>query len=493
MAKVLLIQPRIGEWDETRSHLCVPVAILAAATLVANEFETVLIDSRLPSWQKKLLRELKQNPLCAGLTSITGSQIKYSLEISKFIKAHSDVPVAWGGIQPTLLPEITLTNNNIDIIVVNEGEISFLELVRKLDKKESLHGIKGIWFKENGKIIQNESREYIDLNQLPNLPYHLIDIKHYLPLFKGRRTLYLETSRGCVGKCTFCSNIVYNKRQWRAMSPETVLERIKSVYNKYGINSFYFIDDNFFVDLKRARRIAEMIIEQSLDIIFEVQGIRYDSALQIDDDFLGLLYRSGLRKVHFGAESGSQRMLDMIGKGITVDDIINVNRRWAKYDIVVQHNFMAGFPTETIDDIKATISLIYKLKKENPHAMTSPICPYTPYPGTSLYQEALDNGFMKRKTLEDWIESDYGDSIWISSARDNLLKKIFFVTLFLESQREKDMLASPFLKIGFSIYRKIAHFRLKKFFFAFMAEMTIKNIISFFYIKMRNFSRTENG
>ena len=492
MAKVLLIQPRIGEWDETRSHLCVPVAILAAATLVANEFETVLIDSRLPNWKEKLLRELKKNPLCAGLTSITGSQIKYSLEISKFIKAHSDVPVVWGGIQPTILPEITLSNDNIDIIVVNEGEISFLELTRKLDKKESLSGTRGIWFKENGKIVQNESREYLDLNHLPNLPYNLIDMKYYLPLFQGRRTLYMETSRGCVGKCTFCSNIVYNKRQWRAMSPETVLERIRFVYDKYGIDSFYFIDDNFFVDLKRARKIAEMIIEQSLDIIFEVQGIRYDSALQIDDDFLGLLYKSGLRKVHFGAESGSQRILDMVNKGITIDDIIVVNKRWAKYDIVVQHNFMAGFPTETVDDIKATISLIYKLKEENTHAMTSPICPYTPYPGTALYQEALDNGSMKRKTLEDWIESDYGDSIWISPSRSSLLKKLFFVTLFLESEREKDMLSSPFLKRGFGIYRKIAHFRLKKFFFAFMAEMTIKNIISYFYLKIRKFSRAEN-
>ena len=493
MAKVLLIQPRIGEWDETRSHLCVPVAILSAATLVANEFETVLIDSRLPGWKEKLLQELRRKPLCAGLTSITGSQIKYSLEISKFIKANSNVPVVWGGIQSTILPDVTLTNDNIDMIVNNEGEISFLELVRKLDKKEYLHGVKGLWFKENGKIIQNEERDYLDLNQLPNLPYHLIDMKYYLPLFKGRRTLYMETSRGCIGKCTFCSNIVYNQRKWRAMSPETVLERIKFVYTKYGINSFYFIDDNFFVDLKRARKIAEMIIEQPLDIIFEVQGIRYDSALQIDDEFLELLYKCGLRKVHFGAESGSQRILDMVGKGITIDDIINVNRRWSKYDIVIQHNFMAGFPTETIDDIKATINLIYKLKEENPHAMTSPICPYTPYPGTALYQEALNNGFVQRNKLEDWIESDYGDSIWVSLSRGNLLKKIFFVTLFLESEREKDMLSSSFLKLGFGIYRKIAHFRLKKFFFAFMVEMTIKNIISFFYIKMRKFSRTESN
>lgn len=493
MAKVLLIQPRIGEWDETRSHLCVPVAILAAATFVANEFETVLIDSRLPGWKEKLLRELKEKPLCAGVTSITGSQIKYSLEISKFIKSNSAVPLVWGGIQPTILPEETLSNDNIDIIVVNEGEISFLELVRRLDKKESLYGLKGIWFKENGKIIQNESREYLDLNLLPNLPYDLMDMKHYLPFFQGRRTLYMETSRGCVGKCTFCSNIVYNNRRWRAMSPETVLERIRFVYDNYGINSFYFIDDNFFVDLSRARKIAEMIIDQSLDIIFEVQGIRYDSALQIDDDFLGLLYKSGLRKVHFGAESGSRRILDMIDKGITIDDIIMVNKRWSKYDIVVQHNFMAGFPTETIEEIKATIELIYKLKNENPHAMTSPICPYTPYPGTVLYQEALNHGFTKRKTLEDWIETDYGDSIWISPSRSNLLKKLFFVTLFLESEREKDMLSSPFLKLGFGIYRKIAHFRLKNFFFAFMAEMTIKNIISYFYLIMRKFSRMDNG
>ncbi|OGS22830.1 MAG: hypothetical protein A2252_06130 [Elusimicrobia bacterium RIFOXYA2_FULL_39_19] len=490
MAKVILVQPRIGEWDETRSHLCVPVAILSAATLVAKEFDTVLIDTRLHTdWQDRLLAELRQNPLCVGTTTITGSQISSALEISRFVKKHSSVPTVWGGIHPSILPETTLKNEFVDYVVIGEGEYAFLELVQKLAANQKPAGVKGVWYKENGAIIKNECREFCDLNSLPGLPYNLLEMDYYLPMFQGRRTLYFESSRGCVGKCTFCSNLAYNFRKWRAMSPETFIERIKHVYNEYKINCFYFIDDNFFVDTKRAKLIAEKIIAEKLDIRYEVQGIRYDSALKMDDAYLQLMYDSGMRKVHFGGESGSPRILKLVQKEILPEQMLKINRQWAKFNIVAQHNFMAGFPTETIDDIKATIKLIYQLKADNPHAMTSPICPYTPYPGTVLYETAIKEGFYKKEKLEEWIESDYGDTIWISRARGKLLQRIFFITLFLESEREKDMITSAFMKFGFSTYRKIAHWRLKNFFFAFMFEIPLKELVSYFYIKLKQSKR----
>lgn len=478
MADVILIQPRIGDWDAVRSHPVIPLALLQASRIVAKEFSVKLIDTRIePDWKNVVLNELKSNPYCIGITSITGRQIYYALEISKFVKEHTDIPIVWGGIHSSILPQETLKNSNIDVAVIGEGEITFYELVKKMKEKGNLGDINGLSYKENGIIRTTANREFCNLNTLPEIPYYLIDIKKYLPLFMGHRTLYMETSRGCPGRCGFCSNRVYNKRRWRYLNPETVIKDIKEMYDKYDVRSIYFIDDNFFVNLERAKTIAELLLKEKIKIIWEVQGIRYDSALKMNDVYLNLMYEAGLRKVHFGAESGSQRILDLIDKDITVDKIIQVNRSWARFNIVVQHNFMSGFPTETIEELKMTVNLIRKLRKENQNAIISPVCPYTPYPGTSLYDKAMNEGFIKHNTLEDWIYADYGDSQWLSKSRKRILKGLFFVSMFVDSHREKEMVESLFFKLLIKIYRPIARFRMRYLFFRFMPESLLKNLI----------------
>lgn len=478
MADVILVQPRIGEWDIVRSHPSLPLALLSAVRLVDKEFEAVLIDTRLDKdWKPHLISELKKNPLCVGITSMTGRQIKYALEIAMAVKENSEVPVVWGGIHASIFPKETLENRYVDFVVKGEGEETFLNLLRTLKDKGSYANIAGLWHKENDLITGNRDTEFCGLDKFGYLPYHLVDLDRYLPIFMGRRTLYLETSRGCPNRCTYCYNKSYNDQKWRAQSPAVSLRHIKELVREKNINSFYIIDDNFFVDLRRAREICEGIVKERLDIYWEAQGITIQSALKMDDDYISLLEKSGLKKVHFGAESGSGRILKLVHKNISVSDIIKVNRKFKKHNIILQYNFMSGFPTETTDDIKATIRLCFDLMADNPRALISPICPYTPYPGTELYAQALELGFKRRTILEDWIESDYGDNIWASRQRMALLKRLFFASMFLDSHRVKDMIESDFLKIVINIYRPIAKFRLKNMFFAVMPELFIKDLI----------------
>ena len=146
MAEVVLVQPKVGNWDDFRSHPSLPLALLSASRCVAKEFSTLLIDTRVDrEWKERLKEELKNNPLCVGVTSMTGNQIGYALEISAYVKKVSAVPVVWGGIHASLLPETTLANKNIDILVTGEGEMTFLELTRALAKKTDLKGIHGVW------------------------------------------------------------------------------------------------------------------------------------------------------------------------------------------------------------------------------------------------------------------------------------------------------------------------------------------------------------
>ncbi len=477
MRKVVLVQPKIGDWDEFRSHPSLPLSLLAAARLVANEFETVFIDTRVDKdWKNTLRDKLAEDPVCVGITSMTGRQISHALEISKFVKQVSNVPVVWGGIHCSLLPESTLQNVNIDIIVLREGEVTFFELAKALNSALDLKGIKGIWFKKGQEIIRNPEREFVQLDDLPVLPLSLIGLKHFLPIFKGRRTFYIETSRGCPNRCGFCYNLAFHKSSWRAFPAERVVRRLKYLSKEYRIGSFYMIDDNFFVDLKRAKEIAQGIIDEKLDIFWEAQGITINSALKMDENYLELLTRSGLKKVHFGIESGSERILKKVNKNLNIDNVLKVNKVWSRYNIVIQYNFMCGFPGETNEDLRKTIKLVFRLMRENRKALISPLCPYTPYPGTALYQNDLESGFSKKKTLEDWIEANYGDNLWESKERKDILSALFFTSMFLDSHRSKDMISSKMMKILIDLYRPIARFRIKYLFFKFMPELKIKEM-----------------
>ncbi|MBN3040263.1 MAG: B12-binding domain-containing radical SAM protein [Candidatus Omnitrophica bacterium] len=478
MDEVILIQSKVGDWDKVRSHPSLPLALLSSARLVAKEFKTILIDTRIErSWRRRLRRLLEKKPLCVGLTSITGRQIHYALEISKFIKQFSKVPIIWGGIHASLLPESTLENPNIDILVIGEGEETFLELVKALKEKRNLKDIAGIWYKERGVLLANKSRPFVDLNTLAPLPLDIIKINNYLPVFKGRRTFYIETARGCPNQCGFCYNSAYNKNRWRAFDARRVVEEIKYLYKTYNISSFYVIDDNTFVDTKRALAIARGIIDEKLDVYLEFQGISISSAMKFDDQDLELLVRAGMKKVHFGIESASERILKSVNKRLNIDHVLEVNKRWSRHDVRVQYNFMCGFPGETREDIRKTVELIFRLMKDNRNSLISPLCPFTPYPGTALYDQAIEDGFLHKKKLEDWSRSDYGDDIWDSVKRKKFLSRLFFASMFLDVHRSKDMVQSPILKLLIDLYRPLAKFRVKHLFFRGMLELKIKNLL----------------
>ena len=474
MAEVVLVQPRVGDWDMVRSHPSLPLSLLSAATLVNKEFSTVLIDMRIiDHWKKRLKAELERNPLCVCTTSLSGR-----LEISRLVKENSNIPVVWGGIHASLFPESAISNRYIDFVIQAEGEITFLELVRALKEGRSdFDNIKGLWFKRAAAAIGNEKREFCQLDKLPQLPYELVDLKYYLPTFMGRRTLYFETSRGCPNNCAFCYNSRYHYRKWRCQSVEKVIGNIKDIVHNRKINSFYIIDDNFFVDLERAYKITERIVKERLDIYWEYQGITISSALKMGPEYIRLLEKSGVKKVHFGAESGSNKILKLIDKRITVDDILEVNRRFKGFDIIVQYNFMSGFPTETVDDIRSTVNLAFRLMRENRKAIISPICPYMPYPGTKMYDDAIKMGLTNRQRLEDWIETDYGDNIWTSKEKMRLLKSLFFSSMFLDRHRQRNMVENPFIKLAINLYRPIAKLRIRYLYFDFMPEISLKEKI----------------
>lgn len=476
MTDVILVQPKVGNWDTIRSHPALPLALLCISTLVDKEFKVRIIDQRIDkNWKDELMEELLNEPLCVGITSMTCNQISYALDVARTVKENSHVPVVMGGIHASLLPEQTLKNKYIDIVVQGEGEATFYELVKRLNENRTLDGVEGIWYKKDGMIKSNPPRPFIDLDKLPDLPYHLVDVDNYTPRFMGKRTLYMELSRGCPYMCAFCYNSTYHKRKWRALSAKNSFERIKNVVENFNIPNIYFVDDNFFVDLKRVEDIAKSIIDHEYDLTWEVQGIRINTVDKMSDEFIRLLERAGCKKIHFGVESGSARVLKLVKKGITYQQVRSVNEKLKNTGIITQYNLMSGFPTETLEDLKETVNLAFELMDGNPNAIISPICNYVPYPGTELFDEALKAGFKIPSTLEGWSNFDYGNIPWMSEERRKMLESLFFSSLFVSGGR--GMVSSPLFKLLAEMYKPIARYRVRNLFFKFMIESKLKSLL----------------
>ncbi len=464
-AKVILVQPRIGEWDWVRSSPHFPLGITHAASLVAQRFPTVLIDQRLDrDWARRLEDCLKAGALCVALTSMSGRQITHALAVSRFVKARSPAPVVWGGLHGSMLADQTLSDPSVDMVVRGEGEETFLELVQALEGGGPLDQIKGLSFRRHGEITHNPERPLLSMEGLPEVPYHLVRVKRCLPAFRGVPSLNMETSRGCPNRCTYCYNVRYNRHRWRALSADRVMERLRYVTRAFGIAGIYFTDDNFFGQLPRGLEIARRIRSDRLGIQWQLQGVEIRTILDMSDEELTLLEASGCVRLSFGADSGSDRILKDLRKNHTVEDIITVNRRLTRHDMTIYYSFISGVPTETLEDLGRTKDLALKLTEENPRARVSPIYNYFPFPGADLYDEIVaSHGYVPPRSLEAWASLDYGvtNIPYLNANMQRVLGRIYLPSLFID-RKFHEYNTSPLLRVLGDMYRPVARMRLRK-------------------------------
>jgi radical SAM superfamily enzyme YgiQ (UPF0313 family) len=457
--------PRSGWQAQRRVEL--PLSLLCPATPLDRQgYRIKIVDEFAnPEWKRELLEAIAQKPICFGVTSMTGPQILHALAGCKLVKeVHPDVPVIWGGIHPSLLPEQTLASPLVDIVVVGEGEATFEELVKALEAGTPLSRITGICYKEDGKVHCTGIRPFVNLNEQPPLSYHLINMNHYRRRLFGKDHISFNSSRGCTFRCSFCWDPVMHRRKWRAMEPDTVLDHLKRIIKDYDLRGFLFTDDHFFIDMNRAYGILEAIVRADLNISISKLQIRADTICKMGREFFELLVRAGVRRVSVGVESGSQRMLDLIKKDLCVEAVIEANQKLMAYPIVPVYLFMMGLPTETPEEFAKSVRLAVKLTDENPRAVKT-FNIYTPYPGTKLYEMCVQLGLREPQRLEDWPRFNFrkvhDEATWIGGKTKRLVEGLDFPLMFLG----KGHFVSPYKKtnpivMGLSkLYYPMARYR----------------------------------
>jgi len=440
---ILLLYPKTGM--DFGSTVAPPHALLTvAAPILKAGYAVKLLDQRTEIITDRTLEfYLSSETICVAISAMTGTQIRHALNLAQSVRDLTDgkVPIIWGGCHPSVMPEQTLESDLVDIVVVREGDETFLELVESLDHKRSLSGVKGILYKDGGKTVKTPPRPLCDVENLEHTPWHLVDVEKYI-----HRDMYLQnslrvldvgqTSRGCPFNCGFCSSASIRERKWRALSVERSLDWITEDVRRFNLNGIWLRDDEFYINRKRATAICEGFIERKLNINFYTSGTRADVFMKAADSDIEILKKAGAYTLKFGAESGSQRVLDLMIKQITVEQTLEANQRCKKMGIIPVFGLMIGYPTETFEEINQTIDLGLRIQKENPAAQLETIAIFTPLPGTPDYRLSLKHGLVPPQSLEDWADWIFDDydfegrrSPWYDKKGRNYLGNISYMSI----------------------------------------------------------------
>ncbi len=391
-----------------------------------TEHTKVIVDRISLKAQNQLFNEIKkEKPVCVGITSMTGEQIRRGKIFSSLIrKADPKIPIVWGGAHPSLLPEMTIEDDKVDIVCIGEGDKSFPILVSELKKNgtNDLSKVPGIIYRDkDGNIQRTKLLPLYNLTNMPKFPYHLLDMEMYINNIKKdriKRFFEIHSSRGCPYKCTFCINSVEDIPYTRSSSSR-LLEEIITLKNEYNIDGISFNDDNFILDKRRMKEISEAAIKLKLNLRFRASGT-IKLFLKFDDENLALYKKAGFYHFGFGVESGSDRILKDIRKAgdLTKKEIYQVVDSIKKHQFQATYNFMAGFPTETLEEYKETLRVIYHIFENSTHAIYPLPAPsiFMPLPGTVSYDSVVKLGHKAPKSLDEWSVIDHNHNMmtWIS-------------------------------------------------------------------------------
>ena len=424
---VVLLYPRTG-MDVAGVRMYLPLGLLATASVLQQRGVRVqLIDQRKdPHWQRTLRTALERSPLYVGVSAMTGAQIAHGLAASRVVRQCGDTPIVWGGIHASLLPDQTAADPDVDIVVRGPGELAAVDLASALEQGRALAEVEGITWQERGQVRRTDDRPFPDLDALPHLPLDRVDMGAYLD---PDRSFPFCSSRGCPFRCAYCCNPTLSRSRWHAMSADRVIRELEEVRSRFRFDTLIFQDENFLVDRHRALEIARWIGGR----------FRWYMQCRIDDvdrfDFAELR-RWGLVEIQPGLESGSPRILERIHKDVTVEAIVEYNRELARVDIVSSYNFLMGIPGETMDDVEASVELALRLREENPRSEIAGFYTYSPYPGTELYELAIEEGFQPPQTLEGWsrMSRHHRATPWVAEGKD-CFETLTLTSKFVDGRR----------------------------------------------------------
>lgn len=382
MSNVSLIRPHLA-LDDTQSYATEspPIGITSLGSFLRSKgINVTVIDLCIVPKINIVSEIVRIKPDIIGISSMT-CDFPSAINIANQIKQHFDIPIVFGGAHPTIFPREVLQNASIDFVIIGEGEYAFYELINALKNGKEFGEILSLGYKKNGLIFINQRRAPIDMSTLPFPDYSLIDNEKYIAFgekYLGFRHIVAIVSRGCPGRCTFCAQHLTMGKQFRAFPPEKVVYEIARLMEKYNVEGVWFKDSTLTTSKNWIMQFCEQISKQKLNLKWSC----FTRVDQVDREVIRNMKKAGLVKLWIGAESGSNRILQLLKKDITVDMIRQVFRICKEEGVDTAAFFMFGLPTETVKEMELTFELARELDSKPLH-----LAIYHPLPGTELYEK----------------------------------------------------------------------------------------------------------
>jgi radical SAM superfamily enzyme YgiQ (UPF0313 family) len=404
-----------------------PLALIhLAAPLLERGFEVRIVDSAVtPDCVGSVLREVG-DALCLGISMVTGPMITQGVEVARAVKRRFPaLPVVAGGWHASILPEQTLRADYVDAVVRGQGELTFLEIVERYAAGgRELDGVAGCLYKRGGQLVRNPDRGYTDINALPRRPFELVDFEAYARKCGGLRWLLYCTSHGCPWDCSYCSNASVYGRSWKPMDPEAAVSEMLELGGRHALQVIDIIDDNYLVRRDRALEIAEGLSAGGSRFAYYVQT-RTDQVDRLSDAELRSLARSGLRRIFFGLESGSTRVMRSVNKRLDLETAYRTAERCGRVGIRPSFNLIFGLPEEEEEDLRATLAVVDRIGRVNPEADFFTNI-FSPYPGSPIWPLAVARGVREPGSLEEWaaFHPRIQALPWLDGARHARIQRI---------------------------------------------------------------------
>ena len=373
MKVLLLFKPNMPIVN-TQQNIIPNGLLYIGALLLSEGVDVDVLNLANKSWDKcrDIIKE--KNPDIVGITCYTFNR-HACIKLAGIVKdINRKIKVVFGGPHSSVMhTQLLELSKYIDIVVLNEGEMTFLDIVQRLKEGKSFENLPGILYRNGCNTINNGFRQVLeDLDKLPTPA----------PYFKYKRII---TSRGCPGRCTFCDTPYLWGHKMRLRSANNVVDELEMLNKKYGISSFIVSDDTFTFDKNRTIEICKEIIRRELKITWDCRS----RVNLICEERLRWMKKAGCVTVSYGIESGSQKILNNLKKGITVEQIKKAAELTRKFGFNLNYFIIVGSPGETDDTIRETMKLIEETK---PTAIFTYIMQLTP--GTEICEIAKQNNFI---------------------------------------------------------------------------------------------------
>ena len=395
--KILLIYPPspvLNREDRcqqpTRDLIVIPPLPPADLMYLAAVAEKEGLEAKIQDYSQggnfeRDLKEFKPDYLVVNIATPT---LVHDLEAVKKAKeiCPDIITIAKGAAFLALADRIMKEHDELDIGILGEAENTLREILEAIPKEHIL----GIYYKENGEVKFTGVRPFIeDLDSLPFPARHLVDNNIYRRPDNNKVQATIKVSRGCPFHCFFCLATPVSGAKVRRRSPENIVEEIRECVEKYNIRNFLFWSDIFNLDKDLTMKLCRAIIDSGLKITWSA-NTRADTA---DLEMAEMMYKSGCRLVSIGVESGSQEMLNKMGKHITLDDVRRTVKVFKKAKIRIYNYFVIGLPWETEETVEETIKFAIELDSDFISFYTA-----TPLPGSRFYDYAEEHELFDKET-----------------------------------------------------------------------------------------------